>query len=99
VALKTFVDVFNDLILLNYGSEILPEQWSNLGQNQIEALARMLSSGSEFVDWRHWLLFGSLPWTFPTQTELLNLFFKYKQVDKGNTGFISKSVFLQVGFH
>ena len=36
VAVKTFVDVFNDLILLNYTSEILPEQWSNLSQSQVK---------------------------------------------------------------
>jgi hypothetical protein len=35
VAVKTFVDVFNDIILLNYSNEILPEQWSNLNQNQV----------------------------------------------------------------
>jgi hypothetical protein len=35
VAMKTFVEIFNDLILLNFGNEILPEQWSNLNQNQV----------------------------------------------------------------
>ena len=34
VAIKIFVEIFNDLILLNYGNEILPEQWSNLTSNQ-----------------------------------------------------------------
>lgn len=34
VAVKIFVEIFNDLILLNYGNDILPEQWSNLTSNQ-----------------------------------------------------------------
>ena len=34
VSVKTFAEIFNDLILLNYGNEILPEQWSNLNANQ-----------------------------------------------------------------
>lgn len=35
VAIKTFVEIFNDLILLNYGSEILPDQWSNMTPQQV----------------------------------------------------------------
>lgn len=35
VAVKTFIDVFNDIMLLNYSNEILPEQWSNLNQAQV----------------------------------------------------------------
>jgi hypothetical protein len=65
-------------------------------EKKIEALARILSSGSEFVDWRHWLLFASLPWVYPTQTQLLNMFQQYKKVDRNNTGFINKNAYLQV---
>ena len=56
----------------------------------------MLASGSEFVDWRHWLLFASLPWVYPTQTQLLNLFYQYKKIDRNNSGFINKNAYLQV---
>lgn len=95
VTTKTFVDIFNDLILLNFGNEILPEQWSNISQSQIEHLARMLASGSEFVDWRHWLLAASMPWAYPTQTELLNLLEEYKKLDKGESGLISKEEYIE----
>ena len=95
VATKTFTDIFNDLILLNFGNEILPEQWSNLSQAQIEHLARMLASGSEFVDWRNWLLAASMPWKYPTQTQLLELLQLYKKVDRSQSGYISKTQFLQ----
>lgn len=96
VATKTFVDIFNDLILLNFGNEILPEQWSNLNQAQIDHLARMLASGSEFVDWRNWLLAASMPWVYPTQTELLDLLQLYKKTDKSQSGYITKKEFLKV---
>ncbi len=95
VATKTFTDIFNDLILLNFGNEILPEQWSNLSQAQIEHLARMLASGSEFVDWRNWLLAASMPWKYPTQTQLLDLLQLYKKADRSQSGYISKTQFLQ----
>jgi hypothetical protein len=59
-------------------------------------LAKILASGSEFIDWRHWLLAASMPWVYPTQTQLLDMLKKYRQVDRNNTGFISKNAFLQV---
>ena len=96
VAVKSFIDIFNDLILLNYGNEILPETWSNLNQIQIEQLSRMLSNGSEFVDWRSWLLAASMPWPYPTQTQLLDLLSAYKRTDRNQSGYISKSAFYQV---
>lgn len=83
-------------MLLNYGNDILPEQWSNLNQNQIDALGRMLANGSEFVDWRSWLLSASMPWPYPTQTQLLELLYAYKKVDRKQDGYISKHAFLQV---
>lgn len=56
----------------------------------------MLAAGSEFVDWRNWLLAASMPWPYPTQTQLLNLLENYKQIDRMNNGYISKSTFLQI---
>ena len=54
----------------------------------------MLASGSEFVDWRHWLLAASMPWVYPTQTQLLELLEQYKKTDKTLTGLITKNQFL-----
>lgn len=76
----------------------MPENWSNLSQNQVETLAKMLANGSEFVDWRHWLLFASVPWPWPTQTQLMKQFSVYKSLDKHNTGFISHDEFIEVLF-
>lgn len=35
VSIKTFIEILNELMLLNYGSETLPEQWLNLSQSQV----------------------------------------------------------------
>ena len=56
----------------------------------------MLASGSEFVDWRHWLLAASIPWPFPTQAQLLSLLESYKKADRKHTGYISEGTFLNV---
>ncbi|CAM2702452.1 unnamed protein product [Rotaria socialis] len=60
---------------------------------QIESLAAMLSNGSEFINWRLWLLFSSQPWPHPTQQELLNLLFTYAENDSDHSGFISRTTF------
>lgn len=56
----------------------------------------MLASGSEFVDWRNWLLAASMPWPYPTQTQLLNLLHEYKKNDQTQSNLISKDTFLTV---
>ena len=58
----------------------------------------MLASGSEFVDWRSWLLAASMPWIYPTQTQLLELLQLYRGADRANTGIIGKSTYLQIPF-
>lgn len=56
----------------------------------------MLSNGSEFINWRLWLLFASQPWPYPTQQELLNLFFTFAEHDTDRSGFISRETFNNV---
>lgn len=94
VAIKTFVDIYTDLATLNYGTEVMPENWSNLSQTQVEALAKMLSNGSEFVDWRHWLLYASVPWPYPTQHDLLETLKYYRNISK-TSDYINEDEFMR----
>jgi hypothetical protein len=64
--------------------------------SKIESLAKMLANGSEFVDWKHWLLFASVPWPYPTQTQLLHQLSTYKTLDNFNAGLISREEFFEV---
>jgi hypothetical protein len=59
----------------------------------------MLSNGSEFINWRLWLLFASQPWPYPTQQELLNLLFTYAENDMDQSGFISRTTYHEVFFN
>ncbi|CAF2636731.1 unnamed protein product [Rotaria sp. Silwood2] len=93
---KTFIDLYSDLTTVTVGQRLLPEAWSNLDQIQIESLATMLSNGSEFINWRLWLLFASQPWPHPTQQELLNLLFTYAEHDTDHSGFISRTTFNEI---
>jgi hypothetical protein len=94
VAIKTFVDIYTDLATLNYGTEVMPDNWSNLSQTQVESLAKMLSNGSEFVDWRHWLLYASVPWPYPTQQDLLETLNYYHTISK-NSDYINEDEFMR----
>ncbi|CAF3656443.1 unnamed protein product [Rotaria sp. Silwood1] len=93
---KTFIDLYSDLTTVTVGQRLLPEAWSNLDQIQIESLATMLSNGTEFINWRLWLLFASQPWPHPTQQELLNLLFTYAERDNDHSGFISRTTFNEI---
>jgi len=93
---KTFIDLYSDLITVTVGQRPLPELWSNLEQTQIESLATMLSNGSEFINWRLWLLFASQPWPHPTHDELLRLLYTYAQHDSDHSGFISRTTFNEI---
>jgi hypothetical protein len=59
----------------------------------------MLSNGSEFINWRLWLLFASQPWPYPTQQELLNLLVTYAENDTDQSGFISRGTYHEVLFN
>jgi hypothetical protein len=48
------------------------------------------------VNWRHWLLIASMPWDFPTQTELLSQLERYKSQDANQTGYISREILVKV---
>ncbi len=56
----------------------------------------MLANGSEFVDWKHWLLYASAPWPYPSQSALLTLLSKYKSIDTQKTDYITKETFMKV---
>lgn len=56
----------------------------------------MLSNGTEFINWRLWLLYASQPWPIPTQHELLNLLFTYAEHDVDHSGFISRVAYNEV---
>ncbi len=87
------------MITVTVGPRSLPEAWANLDQIQVELLASMLSNGSEFINWRLWLLFASQPWPHPTQQELLNLLYTYAEYDTDHSGVITRSTFHEVIFH
>lgn len=63
---------------------------------KIESLAKIISSGSEFIDWHLWLLVASAPWEFPTQSELLKQLKNYQAADLYNSGFVNKDIFIEV---
>ena len=59
----------------------------------------MLANGSEFINWRFWLLYASQPWPHPTQQELLHLLFTYIEHDANHSGFISRKNFTEVSVY
>ncbi|XP_071954486.1 sperm flagellar protein 2-like isoform X2 [Antedon mediterranea] len=94
---KAFIDTLSDLTALTHGMSALPDYWMALTPVQLEQLSSTLSSDSEYIDWRRFLLQTTQPWTQPTQAQLLETLSKYKSIDSEGTGKISRQQFEKVG--
>ena len=54
-----------------------------------EIVMSLVPSGSEYLDWYHFLVLVALPWPSATQTSLLNTLRRFKAVDTAKTGYVT----------
>lgn len=64
---------------------------------QIQDIANGASSDSEYVDWRRFLMALAQPIPTPTQTDLLETLYRFKEMDQKDTGFVTKEQYDRVG--
>ncbi|XP_013409132.1 sperm flagellar protein 2 isoform X2 [Lingula anatina] len=93
ISTKAFVDMLHDFTTLSYGTESLPDMWTNVSLHQLTEMAAELSPDAEYIDWRNFMLEAAQPWPQPTQTQLLDTLAKYKQMDQKNSGFVTREQF------
>ncbi|XP_059500967.1 sperm flagellar protein 2 isoform X2 [Stegostoma tigrinum] len=93
---NTFIEVLQDLVTLDLGTDQLPDQWSSISYSQVLDIARMLTPESDFLDWRRFLLSAALPWPYPSLAELLDTKRRFQTVDFAETGFVTKEQYDQV---
>lgn len=90
MSIQSFVETFTSLISLSHGTEQLPDMWLQATNHQIESLALHLSADGEYVDWHLLMLHIAQPWPIPTQSQLLDTLFAFRQMDQMSTDFVSK---------
>lgn len=61
-----------------------------------EIVTDLLTDDDELIDWQRFLLSASLPWPFPSLTQLLDVLERFKLADAGETGYINKEQYLKV---
>ncbi|XP_066568296.1 sperm flagellar protein 2 [Amia ocellicauda] len=92
---KVFSDILQELTSLSLGNDLLPDSWMHLSVDQIQELVSLLTLDSELIDWHKFLLLAAYPWPYPTRTELLHTLGRFRALDPGSSGFITKEQFEQ----
>ncbi|KAK6179274.1 hypothetical protein SNE40_011674 [Patella caerulea] len=87
---RTFVETFETIVSVTYGLEALPDHWMNINHGQIQEIANSLSTDSDYVDWRRFLLSLTQPIPTPTQTDLLQTLSRFKDMDQKSTGCVTR---------
>ncbi|XP_076462790.1 sperm flagellar protein 2-like isoform X2 [Babylonia areolata] len=93
MSVKEFVEQLDSLVSTGLGTDQLPLQWIGMSHTQVEELARTVALGTEFVDWRQFLLSLTWPIPTPTQAELLNALQNFRDMDQKDIHFVSREQF------
>lgn len=59
-------------------------------ESSVASIADAFSCDKEYVNWRLFLLACSEPWSWPTQLDLLNMLWEFKELDQHNSGFVTR---------
>ncbi|KAE8636517.1 hypothetical protein XENTR_v10003025 [Xenopus tropicalis] len=92
---KTFIDILLDITSARLGNDALPDSWMQLTLPEIKEMTSELSQNSDVVNWRLFLLSASLPWPYPSVTQLLSTLQSFKAVDHNGCGTLTHEGFSQ----
>ncbi|GFO03102.1 sperm flagellar protein 2, partial [Plakobranchus ocellatus] len=87
---KAFIEMFENLVSVTAGMESLPDMWMQLTPAQIAELGNTLASDTDYVDWRRLLVALCHPIPTPTQQQLLDCLYIFKEMDQKGTGTVSR---------
>ncbi|GFR65233.1 sperm flagellar 2, partial [Elysia marginata] len=87
---KAFIEMFENLVSVTCGMESLPDMWMHLTPSQIADLGNTLASDTDYVDWRRMLVALCYPVPTPTQQQLLDSLYMFKEMDQKATGTVTR---------
>ncbi|CAI9735788.1 Hypothetical predicted protein [Octopus vulgaris] len=100
ISTKSFQETLEDLVSTSHGISALPELWMQPNfarvQQNIQILAKKISSNTDFIDWRRFILWASYPFPLLSIKNLVDLYVSYYQLDVNKTGFIDYEMFNSV---
>ncbi|KAM4707183.1 sperm flagellar protein 2 [Discoglossus pictus] len=74
----------------------LPPMWLGLTESEVDKIMSAISPNSEMVDWRKILLSVSLPWPYPSVSQLLKTLHRFKAADYSACGTVTQESYEQV---
>lgn len=75
---------------VQYGEELLPDYWTKTSHETLEDIVlSLVPEGSEYLDWRHFLVLVALPWPPATQQSLLETLERFRAKDTAGTGHVT----------
>ncbi|XP_067885195.1 sperm flagellar protein 2 isoform X1 [Heterodontus francisci] len=93
---KALIEILQDLVSLDLGSDQLPDPWSSISYLQVLDITRMLAAESDLVDWRQFLLSAAQPWPYPSLKELLDTKSRFQAIDQAGTSCVTQEQYDQV---
>lgn len=85
VMYKILVDTMYSLSHASYGSDNLPDSWTDLTPKQMDELLQMIyPDASEYVDWHTLLVTLAQPYPIPSTQDLLNALNSYRTITNGD---------------
>ncbi|XP_073400028.1 sperm flagellar protein 2 isoform X2 [Dendrobates tinctorius] len=93
---KLFSELLMDLTSVPLGDDTLPDMWMHLSLSEVQDMTSALSDGSDYVNWRKFLLSASYPWPYPSLPELLRTLQRFKDADDRGSGIIHQELYSQV---
>ncbi|KAK3767112.1 hypothetical protein RRG08_017986 [Elysia crispata] len=87
---KAFIEMFENLVSVTCGMESLPDMWMHVTPSQIAELGNTLASDTDYVDWRRMLVALCHPVPTPTQQQLLDCLYMFKEMDQKSTGTVTR---------
>uniref|UniRef100_UPI00358F8E11 sperm flagellar protein 2-like n=1 Tax=Myxine glutinosa TaxID=7769 RepID=UPI00358F8E11 len=93
ISKKTFVEIFHNLLEQFERNNILPEGWENVNISKIEILCTALSAGTEFINWRKFLVAVAEIFPTPSLLQLMESLANFSLFDEHNVGCVTQEEF------
>eukprot|EP00794_Sanderia_malayensis_P007710 gene7710-8548_t len=96
ISTRAFCDTLMDLTTCTSGTEILPDSWTSITLTQLQDIASQLSVGSEYLDWKAFLLAAAKPWPAASIEGLLDSLRQFREIDHLKIGRVGREDFEKV---
>nr|XP_047123942.1 sperm flagellar protein 2-like isoform X2 [Hydra vulgaris] len=91
VSSKLFASLISCASTCNFGIDYVAEKWKNLSLSTIEKITDAVSTNTEYVNWKTFLLSISEPFPLPTAFDLKKALDDFLEIDQARLGVLCKT--------